>query len=87
MKEDAFFVSVVDDHESVRESMPVMSGPELRRELLTRGHFIPTIFISAHAEFAAQPDVRGAAACLVKPFTDKVLLESLRRALDFTSTD
>jgi FixJ family two-component response regulator len=66
-------------------AMPGMSGPELRQELATRGYFIPTIFISGHAQFAAQPDVRGAVACLVKPFSDKALLESLRRALNLKS--
>jgi FixJ family two-component response regulator len=121
MESDATLVSVVDDDESVRESLPAllkelgfasetfasaerflesriadkthclildiampgMSGPDLRRELVKRGYSIPTIFISGHAEFAAQPDVRAAAvACLDKPFSDSALLESLRRALD-----
>ena len=120
MKDDAILVSVVDDDESVRESLPAllnemgftsqtfasaqnfldsgiadkthclildiampgMSGPELWRELMTRGYSIPTIFISAHAQFASQTDMRGAVACLVKPFSDEVLLESLRSALN-----
>jgi len=85
MSADATLVSVVDDDESVRESLPAllaemgfdsktfasaqnflesgiadkthclildiampgMSGPELRRELVTRGYAIPTILISA----------------------------------------
>jgi FixJ family two-component response regulator len=123
MKDDAILVSVVDDDESVRDSLPAllkemgftsmtfasaknflesgiaerthciildiampgMSGPELRHELVTRGYSIPTIFISGHAQFAAQPDVQGAVACLVKPFSDKALLESLRRALNLKS--
>jgi FixJ family two-component response regulator len=125
MKDDAILVSVVDDDESVRESlpalleefgfisktfasakdflesgiadkthclildiaMPEMSGPELRRELVKRGHVIPTIFISANAEFATRPDVRGAVASLLKPFSDRALLESLRQALNLKSTD
>jgi FixJ family two-component response regulator len=113
-------VSVVDDDDSVRESlpdllrefglepqvfatagdflqsafvdktecllldiiMPGMSGPELRRELLRRGHDIPTIFITAHIEdFAAQPDMPGI-DCLIKPFSETDLLEALRRALN-----
>jgi FixJ family two-component response regulator len=124
MTDDTILVSVVDDDESVRESlpglleefgftsktfasaknflqsgiadkthcmildiaMPGMSGPELRRELVERGHIIPTIFISANAEFAAQPEVRGAVACLVKPFSDSALLESLRKALNLKTT-
>ena len=63
-------------------AMPGMSGPELRRELLRQGHDIPTIFITAHADFASQPDMReGAVDCLLKPFSDTALLEALKRAL------
>lgn len=114
-------VSVVDDDESVRESlpdllkelgfspstfatpaefldsprivktaclisdvaMPGMSGPEMRRELVRRGHGIPTIFITAHPDYASRPDVlQGAIACLVKPFSDTTLLEALKIALN-----
>ena len=63
--------------------MPGMTGPELRRELLRRGHEIPTIFITAHADFASQADIReGAVDCLIKPFSDTALLEALKRALN-----
>jgi FixJ family two-component response regulator len=121
MNSAAILVSVVDDDESVRESlpdllrefglpsqvfaspseflqsaflgktkclildiaMPGMSGPELRRELLRRGHDIPTIFITAHADFASQPDIReGVVDCLIKPFSETALLEALKRALN-----
>jgi CheY-like chemotaxis protein len=62
--------------------MPGMSGPELRRELLRQGRDIPTIFITAHAVFASQPDLQeGAVDCLLKPFSETVLLEALKRAL------
>jgi FixJ family two-component response regulator len=120
MNSAAILVSVVDDDESVRESlpdllrefglpsqvfaspseflqsaflgktkclildiaMPGMSGPELRRELLRRGHDIPTIFITAHADFASQLDMReGGVDCLLKPFSETALLEALKRAL------
>jgi len=120
MKKAANLVSVVDDDDSVRESlpdllsefglasevfanpsdflqsafvdktkclildiaMPGMSGPELRRELLRQGHDIPTIFITAHADFSSQPEMReGVIDCLIKPFSDTVLLEALKRAL------
>src|ERR1700734_2081710 len=64
-------------------SMPGMSGPELRRELLRQGHDIPTIFITAHADFASQPDIcEGAVDCLLKPFSETALLEALKRALN-----
>jgi FixJ family two-component response regulator len=120
MNTAAILVSVVDDDESVRESlpdllqefgfaskvfampsdflqsayldkttclildiaMPGMSGPELRRELLRRGHDIPTIFITAHPDFASLPDMReGVVDCLMKPFSETALLEALKRAL------
>jgi FixJ family two-component response regulator len=121
MNAAAILVSVVDDDDSVRESlpdllrelgfasevfatpgdflqsafvdkskclildiaMPGMSGPELRRELLRRGHEIPTIFITARADLAAQLDMRGGVVdCLLKPFSESVLLEALNRALN-----
>jgi FixJ family two-component response regulator len=121
MKTAAILVSVVDDDESVRESlpdllrefglaskvfampsdflqsafvdkttclildiaMPGMSGPELRRELLRRGRDIPTIFITAHADFSSQPHMRaGVIDCLMKPFSETALLEALKRALN-----
>jgi FixJ family two-component response regulator len=120
MNTAAILVSVIDDDESVRESlpdllrefgleaevfatpgdflrsapfdrteclildiaMPGMSGPELRRELLRLGYDIPTILITAHADFASQPDVcAGVVDCLVKPFSDTMLLGALKRAL------
>ena len=46
-------------------AMPGMSGPELRRELLRQGHDIPTIFITAHVDFASQPDLRDGLDCLL----------------------
>jgi len=121
MKSAAILVAVVDDDESVRESlpgllnelgfatetfttaeeflqsgvadnakclildiaMPGMSGPELHRELVERGYSIPTIFMSAHPEFASQSDMReGTVECLLKPFSEATLLEALNRALN-----
>jgi FixJ family two-component response regulator len=121
MKSTAILVAIVDDDESVRESlrgllnesgfatktfstaeeflqsrvadnaqclildiaMPGMSGPELHRELVKRGYSIPTIFMSAHPEFASLPDMsEGAAECLLKPFSETALLEALERALN-----
>jgi FixJ family two-component response regulator len=121
MNNASVLVSVVDDDDSVRESlpdllrefgfasqvfatagaflhsefidkttclildiaMPVMSGPELRRELLRQGYDIPTIFITAHAGFASHPEIReGSVDCLMKPFSDTALLGALKRALN-----
>ena len=121
MNTAANLVSIVDDDDSVRESlpdllrefglaskafatpsdflqsafldkttclildiaMPGMSGPELRRELLRRGHDIPTIFITAHPDFASRPDMRAEVVdCLIKPFSETALLEALKRSLN-----
>jgi FixJ family two-component response regulator len=121
MKNAVILVAVVDDDESVRESLPAllnefgfasetfataqeflesgvadeikclildiampgMSGPQLHRELVKRGYSIPTIFISAHAEFASQPDMReGVVDYLMKPFSEAALLDALKNALN-----
>lgn len=64
-------------------SMPGMSGPELRRELLRQGYDIPTIFITAHADSASQANLReGVVDLLVKPFSEAALLEALKKALN-----
>jgi len=113
-------VSIVDDDESVRESlpdllrqlgfaaeafasadafltshfvdetrclilditMPGMSGPELQRELVSRGRSTPTIFITASADKTLRPRLmaEGAVAVLFKPFSDAALLDSLNIA-------
>jgi FixJ family two-component response regulator len=110
-------ISVVDDDESVRESlpdllrefgfevdafasgedflasdslgrtrclildiaMPGMTGPELQTELKHGGHNIPIIFITAHGDATTRPRMmdNGAADCLLKPFTEKALLDAL----------
>jgi len=117
-------VSIVDDDESVRESlpdllrefgfasqtfcsaedflaadgisqskclildiaMPGMSGPELQQELNRRKSKIPIIFITAQRDAAAQSRLmeQGAAACLIKPFSDTALLEALHSAFRAT---
>jgi FixJ family two-component response regulator len=114
-------VSVVDDDESVRESlpdllkefgfgvrafssaeefllsdcmgetkclivdvaMPGMSGPELQQELVQRQQQIPTVFITAHRDESIRSLLllRGAVACLFKPFSETALLEALNAAL------
>jgi FixJ family two-component response regulator len=114
-------VAVVDDDESVRESlpdllaelgfnvrafasaeeflgsgellqtrclildivMPRMSGPELQRELLTRRHAIPIIFLTAQINESVHTAVMqlGAIACLSKPFSEEELRAALNAAL------
>ena len=117
-------VSVVDDDESVRESlpdllrelgysvqafasaedflasehvtstrclildvtMPGMSGPELRRELVQSGRQMPVIFITAHADATLRPALleQGAIECLFKPFTEEELVAALKAAFSDT---
>jgi FixJ family two-component response regulator len=117
-------VSVVDDDESVRESlpdmlrefgyvprafasaeeflasdcipdtqclvldiaMPGMSGPELHRELLRRGHTIQVIFITALVDEGLARSVlkQGAVACLSKPFSEQELRDALAAAVPGT---
>lgn len=112
-----FLVSVVDDDESVRESlpdllkelgfaahafasaeeflasdslgrtdclildisMPGMTGPELHRELTSRGQSIPTIFITAHGDQTVRQRMldQGAVDCFLKPFSEADLLAAL----------
>ena len=114
-------VSVVDDDESVRESlpdllrefgfaaeafssaeaflasdvvretscllldvaMPGMSGPDLQQELTRRRQKIPIVFITAYGEASVLPRLlaRGAAQCLVKPFSEAALLDAVSAAL------
>jgi FixJ family two-component response regulator len=64
-------------------SMPGMSGPDLQRELLARGHTIPVIFITAQISQNVRSNLlqRGAAACLFKPFSEKELQDALAAAL------
>jgi FixJ family two-component response regulator len=121
MTEKKKFIAVVDDDESVRESvpdllrefgydsggflsaeeflasdklrntdclvldlaMPGMSGPELHRELTNLGYRIPVVFITAHGDKAVRDRLRsqGAVDCLLKPFSDTALMETLKIAL------
>ena len=120
MKEQ-LLISVVDDDESVRESvpellkelgfnartfssgmeflasdallrssclildvaMPVMSGPELLRELRGRNLSIPVVFITARKDEAVRTRLLndGAVECLFKPFNDTDLLQALDKAV------
>jgi FixJ family two-component response regulator len=120
--ENDLLVTVVDDDESVRESlpdllrefgfavetfasaeeflasgrvantaclildiaMPGMSGPDLQRELAQRREKVPIVFMTAHADPSMFPRLieQGAAACLLKPFSDTALRDALDAALD-----
>jgi len=64
-------------------AMPVMSGPELQRELKRRGQEIPIIFITGHRDEAIRARVlrEDAAGFLLKPFSDADLLAAIKAAL------
>jgi FixJ family two-component response regulator len=64
-------------------AMPVMSGPELFRELRRRNVKIPVVFITARRDEAARSQLLddGAVECLFKPFNDTALLQALNKAV------
>jgi FixJ family two-component response regulator len=63
-------------------AMPLMSGPDLFKELIRRGFKIPVIFITARADAAIRSRLLtlGAVECLFKPFADTALREALDKA-------
>ncbi len=88
-------ISVVDDNESVRESLPDLlnefgfdvpglSGPDLQRELTLRRQEIPIVFITAHRDETVRPRLiaQGAVECLFKPLNETDLLLALNTALE-----
>jgi FixJ family two-component response regulator len=64
--------------------MPGMSGLEMQAKLNADHCRIPTIFITAHGDekMRMQALRAGAVEFLSKPFDDKVLLDSVRAALE-----
>ena len=68
--------------------MPLMSGHDLQMELSKRGHIIPIIFISGHAEIpdSAKAFRAGAVDFLEKPFNNAELLERINEALTKDAT-
>jgi FixJ family two-component response regulator len=64
--------------------MPGLSGVELQDRLLSDGHDLPTIFISAFPNPRLEQKVlkSGAIAYLRKPFKEEQLLEHIDAALN-----
>ena len=64
--------------------MPGMSGLELQAELNSQNCRIPTIFITAHGDASMRMQAlrAGATEFLAKPFSDDVLLDHVRAALE-----
>ena len=65
-------------------AMPNMSGPELQQELKRSGREIPTIFITGQKDETIRTQVlnQGAAAFLLKPFSDAALLSAIKTAME-----
>lgn len=63
--------------------MPGMSGPDLQKELKSRGYRIPIIFITAQKDESTRKRVleQGAVDILLKPFSDVALREALSKAM------
>ena len=63
--------------------MPGMNGLQLQSHLAAAGYKIPIIFITAYddGESRRRAMQAGAVAFLAKPFTDELLLQTLRSAL------
>ena len=63
--------------------MPGMNGLQLQTHLAAAGHKIPIVFITAYddRESRRRAMQAGAVAFLAKPFTDELLLQTLRSAL------
>ncbi|WP_376705315.1 response regulator FixJ [Mesorhizobium sp. ISC25] len=64
--------------------MPGVDGIEFLRQLRSRGHTLPVIVMTGHADvaLAVQAMKEGAADFIEKPFDDEVLIEAIRSALD-----
>jgi FixJ family two-component response regulator len=64
-------------------AMPGMSGPELQQELARLGADVGIVFITAHDDerIRIQALQRGAAAFLLKPFTETAIVEAVTGVL------
>lgn len=64
--------------------MPDYGGLELQHHLRRKGIAIPTVIITAHNEIGLRERCAnaGAAAFLIKPLTDNVLIESINSAAE-----
>jgi FixJ family two-component response regulator len=69
--------------------MPGMSGLDLQAELARRGAGLPTIVVTGHAEvpMAVRAVKAGAIDFIEKPFSDQLLLDRVRQALEIDRQD
>lgn len=63
--------------------MPGIDGIELLRQLRNRGHVVPVIVMTGHADvaLAVQAMKEGAADFIEKPFDDQVLIDAIHSAM------
>jgi FixJ family two-component response regulator len=68
--------------------MPHMNGLELQQEMNARGWRLPAIFITGHGTVATVIAAlrAGAFDFIEKPMGDDILIDSVRRALDWEET-
>jgi len=68
--------------------MPDMSGVELIKRLREAGTLLPAIVITGHGDvqMAVEAMKNGALDFIEKPFSDDVLIESIRRAVDIAAS-
>ncbi|MEQ8601047.1 MAG: response regulator FixJ [Devosia sp.] len=68
--------------------MPDMSGVELLKRLREAGTLLPAIVITGHGDvqMAVEAMKNGALDFIEKPFSDDVLIESIRRAVNAAQT-
>ena len=63
-------------------SMPGMSGVELQSEIARRKHKVPIVFITANGDGDLRRRLKeDDVECLLKPFTDAILLEAIQKVL------
>lgn len=69
--------------------MPGMSGLDLQAELARRDAALPTIIVTGHAEvtMAVRAVKAGALDFIEKPFSDQLLLDRVRQALEIDRQD
>jgi two-component system response regulator FixJ len=67
--------------------MPDMSGVELLRRLREAGELMPAIVITGHGDvqMAVEAMKNGALDFIEKPFSDEVLIDSIRRVVEIAS--
>jgi two-component system response regulator FixJ len=68
--------------------MPDMSGVELLRRLREAGAMLPALVITGHGDvqMAVEAMKNGALDFIEKPFSDDVLIDSIRRAVELATT-